>query len=118
MFRRKGAFDPVGPLDQADALAFEILVNAEIEKLTWPLEAIGVEVVDRQAGVVFLDQHEGGAADDTAIGNLKAFRDGPDKVCLSGAKRTDQGDHCPGEKGSAKPTAETLSPGQVADFKL
>src|SRR5437016_4072743 len=59
---RQAARHAVGPLDQADAVAVEILMGAEVEELALASQPIGVEVVDRQPGLVFLDEDKRRAA--------------------------------------------------------
>src|SRR5207244_659786 len=76
MLLRQASLDAVGPLDQAHSLAVEVFVDAKVEKLHGATEAVGVEVVNRQARRVLLDQHESWAADDAAVGNGQALGDG------------------------------------------
>ena len=46
----QGRFHLVGPLDEADAVAAEILVHAQFGELARAAQAVGVEVVDRAGG--------------------------------------------------------------------
>ena len=52
--RRQADFDAVGPFDERQAGAFEILVRAELLELVLVADAVGVDVVDRAAAVVLL----------------------------------------------------------------
>src|SRR6202012_2895793 len=82
----------VGPLDQADAVAAQILFHSQGGKLGSAAQPVGIEMVDRQPGIVLLDQDEGGTAHGPAVGDVKALGDGADQMRLAGAKRADQGD--------------------------
>src|SRR5262245_48357702 len=72
-------------------------MRAEVRELGFAGETISVEVVDRQASVVFLDEHERRAVDDRGI-RAEAGRDRLDEMRLAGAERADQGDDGAGEQ--------------------
>ena len=73
---RKAAFDPIGPFDQANTIAGKILVHHQFRELRRPVQPIGVEMINRQTGLVFLDQYERWTADNPAIGDAQAHGDG------------------------------------------
>ena len=50
--RRQGGHDGVAPLDERDAAVVEQLADAEVGQLAQAVEAVDVEVVDRQAAGV------------------------------------------------------------------
>ena len=64
--------DAVGPLDEADALAFEVLVHTQVGKLSGRAQAIGVEMIDRQPRCILLDQDKGGTADRAAVADIES----------------------------------------------
>ncbi len=47
---RQAALHPIGPLDQDQAVALEILLRPEGEKLVFVAEPVGVDVIDRRGG--------------------------------------------------------------------
>ena len=60
------------PFDHADAVAKEIIVEADLEGLESGLEAIEVEMVEGEATVViFVNQAEGGAGDGVRGGEAR-----------------------------------------------
>src|SRR5262245_61305248 len=81
----------VCPLDQANPVSGEVFVRSQVGKLGGVLEAIGVEVIDRQASVIFLDQDKCGTIDGPAVGDIESLGNGANEVSLAGTKRADQG---------------------------
>lgn len=55
--------DPVAPLDEHDTALVEELLEAEVADLLEPVEAINVEVVQREPALVAVHQREGRAGD-------------------------------------------------------
>ena len=82
--------DTVGPFDEDEAVAVEILFRAEGEKFIEVLEAIGVEVVDHPPAGVFLDQDERGAHDRAAI-DAQRFGDRLDQAGFARSQGAAQG---------------------------
>ena len=115
---RQGAGNAVGPLDDANAVGFQIFIHAEIDELAFGSQTVGIEVEDRQASLVFLDEHERGAAHEAAIGDVEALGDGPGQVRLAGTQGTDQGDDSAGEQTLAQAAAEGLGGGEVGRSRV
>jgi hypothetical protein len=74
MVRRQQGLDTVAPFHQAHAVGLEILVSAEVDEFFRVPQAVGVEMIDRQAGLIFLDENECGATDPTAFGDAVQIR--------------------------------------------
>src|SRR5688500_2029355 len=98
MFIWQAAGDSVGPFDQAYPLALQILMRSQVGKGRLRRQAVGIEVVDGQSAVVFLNQHERGACDESAVGDAQPFRNGADAVRLACAELADEGDHGTGKE--------------------
>lgn len=57
-------FDAFGPLDEAEPVAVEILLVAQFEEFLDALDAVGVEVVDREGPArILVDERERGTRD-------------------------------------------------------
>ena len=85
------AADAIGPFDQADAVAAPVVGDAQVFKGLRILQPVGIEVVDRQAAFVLVDQDERGARDRRGI-DPERFGDGPHQPGLAGSERADQAD--------------------------
>ena len=72
-------------------------------------------MVDRQAGRVFLDQHERGAIHGGGVRNAQPLGDGSRQVRLAGAELADERDHRAGKEQLPEPPAEGLGRGEVGD---
>src|SRR4051794_27167757 len=75
-------------------------------------------MVDRQARLVFLDEHKRGAVDHAAVANAESFRHGADEMGLAGPERTDQGDYGTWKKGLTEAVAERRGGGKVGYVEL
>src|SRR5438552_694020 len=60
VFRRQAAQNPIRPFHQAHALALKIFIHSQVEEFSLPVQAVGIEMVDRQSGAVFLDENKCG----------------------------------------------------------
>ena len=84
--------DAVGPFDEGEAGGVEVFFGAEREELIIVLEAVGVEVEDRQAALaVFVHEHERRAGDGVAR-DAEGGGDGLDESRLAGAEGADERD--------------------------
>ncbi len=63
MLRGQRGPDPIGPFDEGPASSVEVFVRTEALKFRFAAESIGVEVENRQAAAVFVDQYERRAED-------------------------------------------------------
>src|SRR5262249_19285458 len=81
-------------------------------------QSIGIEVINRQPGVVLLDQYERWAADDSAIADAQALGDRSNQVCFAGAKRANESHHSARQKHAAQATPKTEGGVQVRDLEL
>jgi hypothetical protein len=97
LFPWQARFDPVGPFHHANTATLEVFVGPEVVKFRWPAQAVGVEMVDWQSALVFMDQNERRTAYRWAV-NGHSFRYGPDKLRLAGTQWTNQGNHCAREQ--------------------
>lgn len=88
----KQRLDPLGPFDDDHPTLFEQLGKADRFEVIWAVDAIGVEVIDREtAGVVDVEQDKRGAADG-AGGAAQAPDEATDELCLSRAQVAVEGD--------------------------
>jgi len=118
MFRRQATGHPIGPLQQTNAFPRKVFVRSEIEKLRLGAQAIGIEVINRQAAVVLLDEHEGGTGDSAAVRDAQPFGDGADQVRLAGAQLSDKADDGTGEENVRQPQPEVAGGGFVNGVKI
>src|SRR5262249_19526911 len=83
---RKQRGDLDGPLDDRDAVGVEQLLQADVEELGRTEDAIGVDVMNRQARAILVDQDEGraGGRGRRAEGASEAL----DEARLAGAEIT------------------------------
>src|SRR5262249_30379607 len=102
---------------QADAAAVPVFMDAEIGKLAWMLQAIGIEMIDRQPAFILLNQNEGRTADETAI-DAKPLGDRAHQVRLAGAERTDQADDSAGKQQRRQPPAKRLGSRRTIKVKM
>ena len=82
----------IGPFDQAHAGAVPVVGDTELFKGEGTRQPVRVEVVDRNAPLVFVDQDERRAGDRARI-DLESFGDRAHQPRLAGPQRTDQADH-------------------------
>ncbi len=78
------------PLDQAHAVAIEILAQIEAIEFFLLADPVKIDVVHRQAPAVFVDQGKRRAAHPGVGGHVDAPRKTADKAGLAGAELTDQ----------------------------
>jgi hypothetical protein len=99
--------DAVGPFDEGEAARFKIFFGAELEELVCVAEAISVEVVDREAAVVFVHEDERGASSLVAR-NSECGGDGLDQARFASAERADKGDRGSRRQGGGEGGAEAV----------
>src|SRR5262245_42437953 len=103
MFRWQTTGNAVGPLHQTHAVAFEVLVGAEVEEIALSAETVGVEVANGEARLVLLNQNKRWTADDPTVGDAEPLGHGARQVGLAGAEGADQCHHGTGEQELAEP---------------
>ena len=95
----------VGPFDCSDVIVIEILVEAQRPYFLFAPYAIKIGMDQRQAAAVFLNEHEGGAANHGRIGP-QSFRNSPHQGCLSRSHETVQAEDFPSHERRADNTPE------------
>jgi hypothetical protein len=115
--RRQAPRHAVGPLHETDTAGLEVFVCAKIVECCLAGEPIGVEVVDRQPGVVLLDQHKCRTADDARVRDIESFRDRTHEARLAGPERPDQRDDRAREYRLTEAAAERLGVGKGVQVK-
>ena len=63
MLDRQAGFHAVGPFNETYTRSLEVLMRAKVEEVGWRLQPIRVEMINRQAGLIFLNQYKGRTAD-------------------------------------------------------
>src|SRR5581483_6726151 len=96
----------VGPLDDGDAVAVEQLLEPQVDQLGEAAGTVRVEVVDRQAAAVVVDQHEGRARH--VPGDPEAARQSLQEARLPGAQLSGARDHRTGPEAGAQRLADRL----------
>ena len=86
--------DAVGPFDQCQPVAIEVLVGAELFEFVFVGDSVGVEMVDRPPAVVLVDQYERRAEHGTAL-HAARLGDRLHQPRLAGPQRTQQSDGGP-----------------------
>jgi hypothetical protein len=92
------------PLDETNALAVEILLAAQLQEIGGPFQSIAIQMVDRTAPLVFIDDGEGGAVDHA--GHSQAPTDALGQNGLAAAQTSEQGDHIAGAETAAQPLSQ------------
>lgn len=75
-----------GPLDEAESVAEEVLLVAQFEELLEALDAVGVEVVDREGLARVLVDEGKRRAGDGGFGHAIGRADALDQMRLAGAE--------------------------------
>jgi hypothetical protein len=114
-FRGHALLDLVGPFNEADALALEILVHTKIKKLFHRFEPIGIEMIDRDAGRILVNKNERGAGDHPRIGNVQSQGHGADQMRFARSQGSHQANDRARKKASPEPLAEFAGAGLVVD---
>src|SRR5690606_15804402 len=105
--RRQEGLHPLRPLDHADALAVEELLDADLVQLAQPLDPVQVEVIEGRARGVLVDEGEGGRGHVLGVPSQPA-REALDEVGLARAEVAVEGEHVAG----AKVAGEALTEGE------
>lgn len=110
-------FHPIRPFHEADAVPREVFCSAQFRELALGTEAIGVEVVDRKAGFVLLNEHECGAVHGGRVLDTEPLRDGANEVGLSRAERPSEGNNIAGTESFAEAPPEGFRCRQIRDLE-
>lgn len=97
---------PLGPLDQTDAFAVEILVEPEFRCVVSPTEAIEVEVVEPEPSRVFIQDGERRAGDRKRWIDTETHRHPSGKLGLAASEFAGERDKGTDTEQSAKPRSK------------
>ena len=67
----------IGPLHQADPIPGKILIRAEVGEVRDASQAVSIEVVDRNASRILVDQDKRGAGDGRGVRDFEPLGDRP-----------------------------------------
>src|SRR5581483_3086573 len=81
------------PLDQADAVRIQIFAEVELLQLVRAGDAVEVDMINRQAAVVFVDQRERRASYPSLFADFDAFGDAAHETGLAAAEIARQTDN-------------------------
>ena len=91
------ALDSISPFHETYAGAVEILANAEFSERGFIRQTISVEMVNRQPGLILVNERKRRTADAPAVTG-QSLDNCPDEMRLAGPERAGQGDNGTGEQ--------------------
>ena len=107
--RSDGPLHPFAPFQGTDAVPIQVVLPADIEELLFVLQPVQIEMEERDAAGVFVDDGEGGAAD--ALPDIQATGQAADKGGLSAPRSPYRATTLPGPNSpaSSRPQASVSS---------
>ncbi len=97
----------VGPFNETDAIAIEILVGTQSKELFDVVQTVNIEMIHRQSSRILMHQGKSGAGDQSRL-DVEGNGNGSCQRCFAGAQRANERDHRTGKQGFGDPLPKRI----------